>query len=183
MLGNSYHSPWDAAVPKHCGWTLIWKPVCFHICVFLSSSTITALCVSLETAASTVTGAREGQHPASLHPFLTWSRRERLCPHFHPPTSSTEKLCTVCAAQECVLQALIVESRKGWIWANILWMSSNALCTTRFFYSGMMAFLITVLASSRTGAIIKAGPQRKAVSIPWVSWSEVNLFWKWNTQR
>lgn len=32
-----------------------------------------------------------------------------------------------------------------------------------------------VLASWRTGATINAGPQRKAVSIPWVCWSEVNL--------
>lgn len=39
-------------------------------------------------------------------------------------------------------------------------------------------FLITVLASWRTGAIMKAGPQRKAVSIPWVCWSEVNLVLK-----
>lgn len=102
--GKLLPQPLRAAVPKHCGWAVIWKAVCFHICVFLPSSTITALCVSLETAASTITGAREGQHPASLHPFLTWSKRERLCPHFHPPTSSTEKLCTACAAQKCVLK-------------------------------------------------------------------------------
>ena len=139
MLGNSCHSPWYDAVPKRCGWVVIWKPVCFNICVFLPGSTITALCVSLEGAVSAVTGAHKGQHPACLHSFGACSSREMPCPHFHPPTSSTGQLCTVCAAQKCVLQALTVEGRNGWLWANMPWMSSNALSAVHFFYSSMMA--------------------------------------------
>lgn len=139
-VGNSYHSPWDAAVPKCCGSVVIRKPVCFSICVFLPSLTIAALCVSLEGAVSAVTGAHEGQHPACLHPFGAWSSREMPCPRFHPPTSSTGQLCAVCVAQKCVLQALTVEGRNEWIWANMPWMSSNALSPIHFFYSSMMAF-------------------------------------------
>lgn len=63
-----------------------------------------------------------------------------LCPPFHPPISSTGHLCTVCAAQKCILQALTVEGRNGRIWANMPWMSSNALSAVHIFYSNMMAF-------------------------------------------
>lgn len=98
------------------------------------------MCVSLEGAVGTVTGTRKGQHPACLHPFSTESSREMPCPHFHPPTSTTGQLCTDCAAQKCVLQALTAEGRNGWIWANMPWMSSNALSAVHFFYCSMMAF-------------------------------------------
>lgn len=108
--------------------------------MFLPSSTITALCVPLERAVSTVTGAHEGQHPACLYPLSAWRSREMPCPHFHPPASTTGQLCSVCGAQNCVLQALTVERRNEWIWANKPWMSSNALSAALFFYPSMMAF-------------------------------------------
>jgi len=81
--------------------------------MFLPRSAITALRAPLEGVVSTATGAGKQQHPACLHPFSAWSSREMPCPYFHPPTSSTGQLCTVCAAQRCVLQALTVEKWVG----------------------------------------------------------------------
>lgn len=101
------------------------------MCSFLAQQLLLCVCPWRELSAQQQEHARGSIQPLYTHQVLGVAGKCRALP-FTPRT--------VGAAQKCLLQAWTVEGRNGWIWANMPWMSSNALSAGHFFYSSMMAF-------------------------------------------